>query len=143
MIIIKILKVTGGTIAIGALSIMAFVFVFNFLFFGNCSYQKQLSTYKNLSDKRLRVLYLQMSKVFKESNSYSISKEEADKSYPELVGFDFKSINVTYQSVLIGGCFDDKLVMRFGGLAKSKEKIESITISWGENPLQTEQLWSK
>jgi len=64
---------------------------------------------------------------------------------PKLKGINYKHINLQYESIVIGGCFDNKTIIKFIGLqgTPTKNKKRSITLSWGELPLKNETLWEE
>lgn len=141
----KIIKATGRFVAtfalLSLLGIAVLAALSNWLF-ADCAYEKQLEDYRNLPSPRLNSLFLQMQKITAENSSFYLSKEEVDERYPELSDLDFKHIDLNYQIILIGGCFDNKLMMSFGGLSRSYKKEPSISISWGE-PTKSEKIWPK
>ena len=77
------------------------------------------------------------------SHMHFLTKDEAVKLNPELSDLEFYGINFSHQSMIIGGCVDDKLILRFNDLGKPINGNPSITISWGEYPLRIETLWEK
>jgi len=140
---LKVLTRLIKFLAVGAFLIVLFAFTVSTVFFSDCGYEQQLENYKNLPEARLNKLFSQMEKIFNEITGYYLDKEKADILYPEIADLEFKHIDIAHQLVVIGGCFDNKLMMRFGGLSGSIDKNPSISIWWGEHPVKSKILWRK
>ena len=109
--------------------------------FGDCGYKDQLPPYQALSQDRLEKLYWQMRKIFADETESFLTMEKAHEKYPKITDLKFKAINIDENWVVIGGCFDDKAILSFGGIILTDE-APSITLAYGEGPhRKVEILW--
>ena len=138
---IKILSFFKTVIAFLILG-FGFIFIAAFIFSkqAGCEYGDELKTIQALSGEQLEKLYFEFENFIEERNGVSISKEEVDSKYSTLKNLPFKYIDIKNQFILVGGCFDNKLLMTFDGV-NDDAKDAKISISWGESPLNIEVLW--
>ena len=109
--------------------------------FGDCGYQDQLKPYEELSQDHLKNLYWKMESIFTNETEFHLNREKAIEKYPELSSLQFNHIDITHKWMVIGGCFDDKAMLFFGGFILTEED-PSITLSYGDGPNRKDEiLW--
>ena len=119
-----------------------------YLIFGDflegCAITPSVEHAKSLSQERLQKLYYQMEKITNELESDYDPKYDGMK-YPQISDIKFVLIRKSSASMMLGGCFDSKVFLKFGGLGSYSDKnsSRSITLTWGEYPINVETLWEE
>jgi hypothetical protein len=89
---------------------------------------------KSLPKGRLEDLFISMKKLKFGAN------ENALEGFPEL---DYKHIDLMSDVIVLGGCFDNKAMLKFNGLGNQGDLNQSIVLSYGEHPLKIKTLWER
>jgi fumarate reductase subunit C len=121
--------------------------VFGFIFFRNspdCSGDSPAAEYvRSLSESRLERLYKDMEYFYhKDGDPYKeyLVHEKAD--IPEEFS-DLKVVRVSPKnaSIMVVGCFDNYMYLRFRGIEEPAEK--EIVLQYGEHNITLEKIWPK
>jgi hypothetical protein len=101
---------------------------------GECSYKDSLTQVKSLPKERLEDLFISMEKLKAGANENTLAA---------FTYIDYKHIDLMSNVIVLGGCFDNKAILKFNGLENQENVNQSIVLSYGENPLKIETLWER
>lgn len=130
-LLFKIIKsVLAGISLIILISLLGFCVYLG----GECSYKDSVTQVKALSKEQLEGLFISMQKL------KAGASEDVLAQVPDI---DYKHIDLMSNVIVLGGCFDNKAMLKFNGLENQKSENQSIVLSYGENPLKIETLWAR
>jgi hypothetical protein len=129
-IIWTILWATLGIVLIVTVPIMFFS-----IFIGDgCAYSESVAYVKSLPKERLENLFVSLQKLKAGANENTLA---------QFSDIGYKHVDLMSDVIVLGGCFDNKAIIRFNGLENSNGENQSIVLSYGEYPLKIETLWAR